>query len=68
MADIKQVRKKKEAELLQFMKEIDPTGYNSNTYKLAFSNMSDKQFIDMCSDMVSKDDYNFSVEIKTIGA
>lgn len=37
-------RKKAEEFILQFVKDIDPSGYNTEIYKKIFNNMSDKQF------------------------
>lgn len=61
---IKSIRKKYENALYEFMDDMDPSGYNSENYKEAFSKMSDKDFIQMCKDFLIKDDNNFSIEIK----
>jgi hypothetical protein len=37
-------RNKAEAFILQFMKDMEPTGYNEAQYKRIFADMSDKQF------------------------
>ena len=37
-------RKKAEEFILQFMKDIEPTGYNIQQYKLVFESMSDQDF------------------------
>lgn len=37
-------RKKAEAFILQFVKDIEPTGYNVEQYKKVFADMSDKDF------------------------
>ncbi len=37
-------RKKAEEFILQFMKDVEPTGYNVEQYKKAFAEMSDKDF------------------------
>lgn len=61
---LKPIRKKYENMLFELMDDLDPSGYNSQVYKDSFEKMSDKQFIDMCKNMISKDDMNFSFEIK----
>lgn len=61
---LKSIRKKYENMLFELMDDLDPSGYNSQVYKDSFEKMSDKQFIDMCKNMISKDDMNFSFEIK----
>lgn len=63
---IKTIRKKYENSLYELMDDLDPSGYNSENYKEIFSKMDDKDFINMCKNMLSKDDYNFSVEIKQL--
>lgn len=65
--DISKQRKIAEDKLIQFMNELDPSGYNGETYRIAFSKMSDKEFTDMCKNMISTDDINFSLDIKTLG-
>ena len=61
---LKPIRKKYENMLFELMDDLDPSDYNSQVYKDSFEKMSDKQFIDMCKNMISKDDMNFSFEIK----
>jgi len=61
---LKPIRKKYENMLFELMDDLDPSGYNSQVYKDSFEKMSDKEFIDMCKNMISKDDMNFSFEIK----
>lgn len=39
-------RKQAEAFILEFMRDIEPTGYNAEKYKELFTQMSDKQFDD----------------------
>lgn len=61
---LKPIRKKYETMLYELMDDLDPSGYNSQAYKDSFEKMSDKQFIEMCKNMITKDDFNFSFEIK----
>lgn len=61
---IKVIRKKYEESLYNLMDDFDQSGYNSQLYKDVFSKMSNKEFIQMCQNMLSNDAQNFSVEIK----
>lgn len=63
---IKAIRKKYETQLYALMDDLDPSGYNSELYKETFSKMSNKEFIQMCKNMISNDDQNFSFEIKQL--
>lgn len=60
------IRKKYEEKLYELLNDLDPSGYNSDVYKELFSKMSNKEFIQMCKNMISNDDQNFSIEIKQL--
>lgn len=55
-------RKKAEEFILQFMKDIEPTGYNVEQWKKVFASMSDKQFDDFMKDL--RDEKKFLVVFK----
>jgi len=55
-------RKKIEEIVLKTMKLLDPYGYNENRYETMFSQMSDNQFTRFMNQMMSDDDYNFTLE------
>ena len=61
MSNIKN-RKKIEEIVLKTMKLLDPYGYNENRYETMFSQMSDNQFTRFMNQMMSDDDYNFTLE------
>lgn len=50
-------RKKAEAFIFQFLRDIEPTGYNVEKYKEIFSKMSDKQFDTWMKGMRDKTQY-----------
>lgn len=50
-------RKAAEAFILNFLKELEPTGYNIEQYKVIFSQMSDKAFDDWMKAIRSGDQY-----------
>lgn len=50
-------RKKVEEFIFEFIKDIDPSGYNTEKYKIIFKNMSDKQFDDYIKKLQSEEAY-----------
>ena len=50
-------RKKAEAFIFQFLRDIEPTGYNVEKYKEIFAKMSDKQFDTWMKGMRDKTQY-----------
>ena len=62
-AKIRAIRKKYENEMIEFYDDIDPTGYNSENFKEMMKNMNDRDFINMCKTIITKDDVNFSLDI-----
>ena len=63
---LKQIRKKYESQIYQLFDKLDESGYNTEQYKKNIGGMSDKEFIDMCVQMLKKDDFNLSLEIDTM--
>lgn len=50
-------RAKAQALILQFVKDLDPSGYNYEQYKKILANMSDKQFHDYMTGLRNKSKY-----------
>ena len=63
---LKQIRKKYENQIYQLFDKLDESGYNTEQYKKNIGGMSDKEFIEMCIQMLKKDDFNLSLEIDTM--
>lgn len=59
------IRKKYENKLYQLLNDFDPSGFNSNKYKEAFSKMSNAEFLNMAKTMLDPehDDFIFSIDI-----
>lgn len=62
---IKAIRAKYEKWAYNLFDKLDSSGYNTEQYRKNFGKMSDKEFIDMCVNMLKKDDFNLSLEIDT---
>ena len=60
--NISAIRKKYEEQVYELMDDLDPTGFNTETYREAFSRMSDREFIDTMKRMISQDDFNLSFD------
>lgn len=62
------IRKKYEEKLYQLLNDFDPSGFNTNKYKKAFSKMSDAEFINMAKTMLDPehDDFIFSIDINEL--
>lgn len=60
-----QIRKKYEEKLYQLLDDFDPSHFNSNKYRKAFSKMSNAEFINMAKTMLDPDhdDFIFSIDI-----
>ena len=63
---IKKIRKKYEEHIYKLMDDIDPSGFNADTYRIAFAKMSDKQFIDLMKKYIEQDDLNLFVDINQL--
>ena len=63
MASIAEKRKKIETLVYQFMKAIDPSGNNYETYKEMFSKMSDDQFSDWMNELDTNPKKHFYLEM-----
>lgn len=63
---LKKIRKKFEELVYKFMDDIDPSGFNADTYAIAFSKMSDKQFIDLMKRYIIEDDLNLFIDINQL--
>jgi hypothetical protein len=66
VSNISAIRKKYEQKVFDLMTDFDHTGFNTETYRMAFSKMSDRQFINMAKDMIKKDDFNFSIDTNSM--
>lgn len=62
----KKIRKKYEENIYKLMDDIDPSGFNADTYRIAFAKMSDKQFIDLMKKYIEQDDLNLFVDINQL--
>lgn len=62
----KKIRTKYETRIYNLMDDMDPTGFNSDTYRIAFSKMSDKQFVDLMKRYIIEDDLNLSIDINQL--
>ena len=62
----KKIRKKYEENIYKLMNDIDPSGFNADTYRIAFAKMSDKQFIDLMKKYIEQDDLNLFVDINQL--
>ena len=62
----KKIRKKYEENIYKLMDDIDPSGFNADTYRIAFSKMSDKQFIDLMKKYIEQDDLNLFIDINQL--
>lgn len=62
----KKIRKKYEQLIYDMMDDMDPSGFNTDTYAIAFSKMSDKQFIDLMKRYIAEDDLNLSIDINQL--
>lgn len=63
---LKKIRKKFEELVYKFMDDVDPSGFNADTYAIAFSKMSDKQFIDLMKRYIIEDDLNLFIDINQL--
>ena len=59
---LKKIRKKYEEQVFELFDDLDISGYNTQVYRDAFAKMNDKEFIDMCKNMMTKDDFIFSLD------
>ena len=48
------------------MDDIDPSGFNADTYRIAFAKMSDKQFVDLMKKYIEQDDLNLFIDINQL--
>ena len=62
----KKIRKKYEENIYKLMDDIDPSGFNADTYRIAFAKMSDKQFIDLMKKYIEQDDLNLFIDINQL--
>lgn len=62
----KKSRKKLEGFIYAIMDDLDPSGFNADTYRMSFAKMSDKQFLELMKRYIEQDDLNFSIDIKQI--
>lgn len=62
----KKIRKKYEENIYKLMDDIDPSGFNADTYRIAFAKMSDKQFVDLMKRYIEQDDLNLFVDINQL--
>lgn len=62
----KKIREKYEQLIYDIMDDMDPSGFNADTYSIAFSKMSDKQFIDLMKRYITEDDLNLSIDINQL--
>lgn len=65
-AKFKQIRKKYESKVSDFLDDIDNSGFNGFVVKDALSKMSDKEFIELAKRMITQDDFNFSIDLKQL--
>lgn len=65
---LKSIRKQYEEKIYELFNDLDESGFNADTYKQSFAKMSDKDFIDMCKNMVSKDDFIFSIDVNQLSS
>lgn len=62
----KKIRKKYEQLIYNLMDDMDSSGFNADTYRIAFSKMSDKQFIELMKRYIAEDDLNLSIDINQL--
>ena len=62
---LKTIRAKYEKQIYNLFDKLDSSGYNTEQYKKNIGKMSDREFIDMCINMIKKDDFNLFLEIDT---
>ena len=62
----KKIRKTYEETIYKIMDDLDPSGFNADTYRISFAKMSDKQFIELMKRYIEQDDLNLSIDIKQI--
>ena len=65
---LKTIRKKYEEKVYELFDDLDNSGFNSDTYRQSFSKMSDKDFVDMCKNMMTKDDFIFSIDVNQLAS
>ena len=60
-----EIRKKYEKKVFDLLDQFDPSGFNSNKYKKAFSKMNNTEFVNMAKTMLDPkhDDFIFSLDI-----
>ena len=62
----KKIRKKYEENIYKLMDDIDPSGFNADTYRIAFAKMSDKQFVVLMKKYIEQDDLNLFIDINQL--
>ena len=65
---LKSIRKKYEEKVYELFDDLDNSGFNSDTYRQSFSKMNDRDFIDMCKNMMTKDDFIFSIDVNQLAS
>ena len=62
------IRKKYEEKLYKLLDDFDPSGFNSDKYKEAFSKMNNVEFLNMAKTMLDPkhDDFIFSLDINEV--